>query len=327
VIARRKLAAAAAALATPWALPAGTARAQAPPGGPIRLVVPLPPGGTSDLLSRVLGERIGQELGVPTVVENRPGGSTIVGSQSVARARPDGQTLLLVQPINIVSLLLQEAPPVSMTRDFAPIMRAGSIPMAVAVHASSPIRALDDLAAAARGREGGIPYGSAGPASMANLATVSLLSRLGVPGTNIPFRGNNDAIQALVGNQIRMMFGTMSDVLELTRAGTLRLLCVTTEERLPAVPEVPTTKELGLADLTPQIWYGYVVPVATPPDTVARLQGAFAKALAERAVHDRLAGVSISVAPLSGAEFMAFIEAEMVRWGGVIRANDIRLTN
>jgi tripartite-type tricarboxylate transporter receptor subunit TctC len=324
VFKRRTLLAAPAVLALSHAMP-HSARAQAFPNGPIRVVVPLPPGGTSDLLSRVLGEKVGAELGAPVVVENRAGGSTLVGSQSVARSRPDGQTLLLVQPINIITMLLQENAGFSLTRDFAPIMRAGSIPMAVAVHAGSGIRSLLDLAAVARARDGGIAYASAGVASMGNLATVTLLRRLGVTGTNIPFRGNNDAIQALVGNQVQMMFGTASDVLELARAGTLRLLCVTSDQRLPGAPDVPTTREAGLADLTPRIWYAYLVPAATPAETVTRLQDSFGRAVADRGVQDRLGAVSIATDPLRGAELMTFIEAEMTRWGNVIRENNIRL--
>jgi len=245
----------------------------------------------------------------------------------VARARPDGQTILLVQPINLITLLLQDSPPFDVMRDFAPIMRAGSIPMAVAVNANSGIRSLSDLAAVARAREGGIAYTSASVSSMANLATVSLLNTLGVLGTSIPFRGNGDAMQALLGNQVLMMFATMSDVLALTRTGALRVLCVTSERRQPDVADVPTTRELGLADLTLQIWYAYVAPAATPPETLARLQGAFARALASPAVQARLGAVSIATDPLGGAELMRFIEAEMTRWGGVIRQNNIRLSN
>jgi tripartite-type tricarboxylate transporter receptor subunit TctC len=322
VISRRTLWQAPLALA--FAAHVGSVRAQTFPSGPLRIVVPLPPGGGTDLVARVIGDKVGAELGHPVIIENRGGGSTFIGTQAVARAKPDGQTLLIVQPFNVIATLLQENVPYNLMKDFAPIIGVGSIPVAVAVRASSGIRSITDLAALGRSKDGGVVYSSGGVGALGHLASASFLNTLGVPGTNVPYRGNSDAIQAVVAGQVDMMSATTHDVMELVRSGSLRLLGIATEQRLPNLPDVPTMTELGFTN-SPRIWYAYLVPTGTPANVVTRLQDVFSKAVNDPSVKERLASVGLDSQVLPGPELTKLIQSEVERWRAVIARNNIRV--
>ncbi|SFK84925.1 Bug family tripartite tricarboxylate transporter substrate binding protein [Falsiroseomonas stagni] len=307
--------------------PLGAARAQAPfPTRPIRSIDPNPPGGGSDFVSRTLGERVAALLGVQVIVENRAGGATTIGATFVARAAPDGHTLLTITTAGIVQGVIQEGLPYSLERDFAPIIGVGSVPLALAVSTASGIRTREQLVAAAR-TANGISYASGGAGTMSHLACVRLLNEIGGTGVHVPFRGTAPALQALAGGHVQMMFPGVPDVRPVVASGHARLLAVTSEERIADLPDVPTTKELGFTDFNPRLWYGFVAPAGTPQPIVARLHDAYARALQEPDTRGRLTSRGFTIEIQGPEETAALMRAETARWGEVVRANNLRATD
>jgi tripartite-type tricarboxylate transporter receptor subunit TctC len=327
MIVRRQVAACAIALAGTAAIARARAQTAPFPSGPLRLIVPSAPGGVADTIARLLGERAAVELGQPVVIENRAGASTIVGTQAAARSRPDGQTLLQVAAFGIVASVMAERVPYNLEADFAPILKAGSFPLVLAVSGASNLRSVADLVALAHATPGGITYGSGGTASIGHLAALRLVGEMGVPGIHVPYRGNNAAMQALIAGQVQFIFPATADAVELARAGTVRLLGVTAERRLALLPDVPTIQELGFPGFTPQIWYGYVVPAGTPPAALGRLREAYGRAVADPAIRDRLAALGFTTEPVADAAFTAFIQEEANRWRRVVRENNVTMND
>lgn len=307
--------------------PMGAAHPQeAYPVRPIRIVDPNPPGGGSDVVSRALGERAAVHLGGTIVVDNRPGGSTTIGANFVARSAPDGYTILTITTAGIVQGVIQEALPYDIGRDFVPIIGVGSVPLALAVSTASNIRTLADLTIVARARDG-VTFGSGGAGTMSHLACVRLLGELRGSGVHVPFRGTAPALQALAGGHIQMMFPGVPEVRPLVAAGHARILGVTSDERMPELADVPTTRELGFADFNARLWYGFVAPAATPPRVIARLHDAFATVLQEPDMQERLTARGFILQPQGPEATAAYIRAETARWGEVVRANNLRATD
>lgn len=292
----------------------------------VKVVVPNPAGGGGDLITRVLSERAATELGQSFVIENRAGASTVIGTEFVATSKPDGCTILSLTASGIVISVLRDRMPYSLERDFAPIIGIGSFPMTLSVVGTSPIKSLADLAAAAK-QPGGIAYGSGGPGTLAHLSSVRLLRELGGTGNHIPFRGNADAIQALLGGTVQMFFPSTAESIPLSKAGKVRVLGITSDERFPSLPDVPTMKELGFADFTPRLWYGFLAPAGTPPAYVQRLYEAFAKALQDPGVRERLITLGFTPDIQDPATTAAYMKREAARWQAVIRENNIAGTN
>lgn len=319
---RRSLMMAALALGAP-----GLAHAQETyPSRPIRIVVANPPGGVGDVISRTLGERAGKELNATFIIDNRPGASTTIGTTFAARSEPDGYTILSLTSSGIVATLLQERLGYQLDRDFVPIIGVGSFPMALAVSNTSNIRSIQDLAAAAKS-ERGLTYGSGGAGTMAHLAAVRLLNELGGKGAHVPFRGNTDALQAMAGGHIEALFPSVSEVPPLLASGSLRVLAVTARERLPSLPDVPTMAELGFADFTPRLWYGFLAPARVPAPILARLHTAFATALRDPAVQQRLVPLGFSIEGQDPESTARYIREDAARWRAVIQANNLRATD
>jgi tripartite-type tricarboxylate transporter receptor subunit TctC len=299
---------------------------QAYPVQPIRMVIPNPPGGGSDFIARALGERAAVHLGGQVVAENRAGGSTIIGANFVARSAPDGYTILTITTAGIVQGVIQETLPYNLERDFVPIIGVGSEPLALAVSSSSNIRSLADLTAAARS-SAGVTFGSGGAGTMSHLACVRLLGELRGSGTHVPFRGTAPALQALAGGHIQMMFPGIPDVRPAIDAGHARVLGVTSAERMPLLPEVPTTRELGFPDFNPRLWYGFVAPAGTPSNIIVRLHEAFLRVLQEPEMQQRLASRSFTIEVQNSEAAAAYMRDETVRWGQVVRDNNLRATD
>jgi tripartite-type tricarboxylate transporter receptor subunit TctC len=247
------------------------------PTRPIKMIVPNPAGGVGDLISRVLAEKANAELGQPIVIENRSGATTVIGTDAVARSKPDGYTFLSLTTSGVVVSVLREKLPYNLERDFTPIISVGSFPMALTVSAASSINSFADLVAAARSTRG-ITYASGGVGTLAHLSSVRLIKELNGAGNHVPYRGNNDAIQALLGNHVQMFFPSTAEALPLATSGEIRVLGVTSEERLPTLPDVPTMRELGFAQFNPRLWYAFLVPANTPANVISRLHDALAKA-------------------------------------------------
>lgn len=294
------------------------------PSRPLKLIVPFPAGGSSDILGRAFAEKIQADLGQPVVVDNRSGGNTVIGTQAAAGAKPDGYTILQLTPNAVIVGSLQANLPYALERDFTPVIGVGAVPLLLAVPASSNIRSLADLAATAKASPGGASYASGGIGSLGHLAPARFIRDLGITGTHVPYRGVGPAIQDVAAGRIHFMFVSSLEGMQMAKSGMIRVLGVTSERRLPSLPEVPTMAELGIADFKPAVWYGFMVPANTPPDVTDRLAKAFAKASDDPAMRERLGGLGLMVEVRSAAAFGKYIREETVRWNRVVKDNNIK---
>ncbi|HSW18431.1 MAG TPA: tripartite tricarboxylate transporter substrate binding protein [Ramlibacter sp.] len=295
------------------------------PNRPVRAIVPFAPGGAGDVVARIVGDKAQAELGHPLVVENIAGGNTVIATQAVARARPDGYTLLQVSTTNVIIAGLQAKLPFDFAKDFTAVAGIGAVPMALAVSAKSDIRSVADLVAKARATSGGLFYSSGGSGSLTHLAGARFAQEANITATHVPFRGGSLATQALLGGQVQFLFASTIAVSEFAKHGDLRLLAVTSRTRLPSLRGTPTMAEQGFADFDPMLWYGYVAPAGTPAEVVERLSTAFARAAADPGVQERLGELGLSVVTRSPQEFARFLRDEGSRWKRVIDEGRIRM--
>ena len=307
----------------------GTAQAQSAPfpTKPVTLVVPFAAVGTADVVARVLAEKVSADLGQSVLVDNRTGGGGLIGAQAVARARPDGYTLLQISTAHVILAGLRQDLPYDLKHDFAPVFGTSAVPQALAVNAKSNTRSIPDLVATAKSMAGGINYSTGGTGSLSHLTSARLVQALKVNATPVPYRGLSGAAQAVLGNQVQFTIVNIPDVIELANSGDLRLLAVTSEQRLPNLPNVPTMAELGFPDLTSASWTSYLAPAGTPSDTIDRLYTAFAKAASDAGVQERLGKLGVVTRARNGAELGRFMNDESGRWRRIIEENQIKLEN
>jgi tripartite-type tricarboxylate transporter receptor subunit TctC len=297
------------------------------PSMPIKLIVPFAAGGVGDIVARIFGEKVSDKLRQPIIVENRAGGNSVIGTQVAVRSKPDGYTVLQVTPGNVIIPILQQNIPYDWERDLTPVVGIGSVPLVLAVPAKSNIRSIPDLVAAANSTPGGLIYASGGAGSMSHLAPARLVRELKIKATHVPYRGFSGSVQALLGDQIHFMFATIADVIELAKSGTVRLLAVTSEQRTPSLPDVPTMAELGFPSFYPAVWYGYVVPANTPKDVIERLYTVFAETANDPGVQERLGKLGLTIKVTNGSEFGRYMHDEATHWQHVIEENQIKLDN
>lgn len=305
-------------------LPAA-AHAQAWPSRPIRLIVPFPPGGAPDILSRLLGQRASRILGQQVVVENRTGAGGNVAMELVARSAPDGYTVIMgtigtcaLNPSLYANLSF------SPERDFAPVMLVGSISNLLAVHPSVPATSVKELVALAKARPGSLTYGSSGFGSSLHLAGELFRNAAGVDIGHVPYKGSQPALIDLVAGQVNLMFDNMPSILQMARAGKVRPLAVTGLKRSKLFPDVPTLAEAGYPGLVITPWFGILAPARVPEPVLAKLNAVFNEALRDPEVRARLAEIDLEPAGGSGAAFAALIRSESEKWGRLIREKNIR---
>lgn len=291
-------------------------------GPVIRMIVPNPPGGTGDLIARLVSEKSASELGQPVVVENHAGATTTIGTQLVVRSRPDGCTVLSMTSSGLIVSVLREKMPYDLSTDLTPVIGVGSFPMVLAVPTASKIQSIQDLIAVIKSKDG-VTYGTGGTGTLAHLSSARLIREMNGSGTHVPFRGNSDAMQALLGQQIQLFLPSTAEALPLVKAGKIRLLGVTADKRLASLPDVPTMQELGFADFNPRLWYGFLVPSATPASTVAKLQSAFSKAISDPQSQERLNALGFASDVRDPGQFTSYMKLEAARWSKVIKENKI----
>jgi tripartite-type tricarboxylate transporter receptor subunit TctC len=310
-----------AALALPLASPA---MAQDWPTRPVRLVVPYPPGGPTDIAGRVVAMGLPAELGQPAVVDNRAGASGAIGSGEVARAAPDGSVFLVNASAHVIVPHLQRNMPFDAMADFAPVTEICKVPLIVVVPAASPIRSVMDLAAAARARPGAVTYASSSIGGAPHLAgeLFKLMTRTDL--THVPYRGSEPALQDLIAGNVQVMFDSLASSAGHVREGRLRALAVTTAQRLAAFPEVPTVAEAGVPGYEITTWYGMWAPARTPPVIVARMQQATARAIRTEEARNRFAAMGADPIGSTPEEFARFAAAEFERFGRVVRDANIQ---
>lgn len=304
-------------------LAAPRARAQAWPARAVRLVVPFPPGGTTDFVARLVADRLAAALGQPFVVENRAGAGGTVGSDVVAKSAPDGHTLVVSNVASHgVGPSVYPNVPYDPVRDFAHVALIAEIPSVLVVNAESPIRDLAGFLAAARAKPGGLSVGSPGNGTSSHVKQELLKRAAGIETVHVPYRGSGPMMNDVAAGQIDAMITTL---VEAGRNPRFRLLAVTSAERVPGWPEVPTFAERGYPDLVASTWFGLSGPAATPRAVVARLNAEVLAALAVPEIEKALAERGATPRRLSAAGFTAFVAAEVARWGAVVRAAGITL--
>lgn len=292
--------------------------------GQIKIVVPVPSGGTADVVARLLADQIGRVPGTTVVIENRPGAGTAIATEVVSHAAPDGSTVLIVAPPFIINSYVRKLDydPLS---SFEPICYLVRSPAVFVVDGASPYRTLADLLNAARTRPGELTLGSTGPATVTHIAFERLKREAGVNMTFIPYPGMAPAINAVLGQHVTAAFGNYGDLIEQIRAGKLRALAAATQTRIESLPDVPTVAESGYSDFEADVWYGVVAPAGTPRMAISQFVEWITRALQVPEIKSKLAALGISVVGACGEDFATFLRKRHEDYGRAIRAADIKV--
>lgn len=302
---------------------AGTAFAQGYPVKPLRVIVPFAPGGPNDILARLIGQKLTESWGQPVIVDNRPGGGTVIGTEVLAKSPPDGYTLLMVSTSHTSNPSLRKLP-YDPIRDLEPVVLVASGPNVVLAHPSLPARSVKELIAVARARPGQVTYGSGGLGTSTHLSGAMLAQMAGVKMIHVPYKGAGPATIDLLSGQISWMVGTILPSMPHIRSGRLRALAVTGAKRSPVLPDVPPVADT-LPGFESVSWYGIAAPGGTPKDVVAKLNGEIGRLLNAPDLRERIAREGAEIVAGSPEEFGRFYRAEIAKWAKVIRAADIRL--
>jgi tripartite-type tricarboxylate transporter receptor subunit TctC len=303
----------------------GVVAAQAQyPVKPVRLVVPFPPGGGSDTLARIIGPKLTEALGQQVVIDNRPGAGANIGAEVAAKAPPDGYTLLMGNVAHAINVSLYSKLNYDLVKDFAAVTLLASTPNIVVVHPSVPAQSVKALIALARSRPGQLDFASSGSGSSAHLAGELFNSMAGTKMNHIPYKGGGPAVVALVGGQVSVGFATTPSVVQHVKSGKLRGLAVTSAQRSPATPDLPTVGEAALKGYEAGTWYGTLVPAGAPKEVISRLHAESVKLLAAPDVKQRLDAAGFEPIGNGPAQFAAYIHSEIAKWTKVVRSAGIR---
>lgn len=304
-----------------WRQP--SALAQAWPSRPMRWIVPFPPGGGTDVLARLMGQWLGDRLGQPVVVENRPGASANIGTEAVVRAPSDGYTLLLVASVNAVNATLCDKLPFDFTRDIAPVVAMIRLPNVMLVNPSVPAATVPEFIAYARSSPGKINVASAGTGTSQHLAAELFKMMAGVDMVHVPYKGTSPALQDLLGGQVQALFGNPASSMKYVKSGKLRALGVTSAKRVPSLPALPAIAEF-LPGFEATLFYGLGAPRGTAPEIIATLNREVNAGLAEPRIRAGLADLDGIVLGGSPDDFSNIIASEIAKWAAVIKRADIR---
>jgi tripartite-type tricarboxylate transporter receptor subunit TctC len=302
----------------------GIAGAQTYPSKPIRLVLPFPPGAPSDMVGRTVGQKVGEQLGQTFIPDNRTGAGGTLGLAMVAKAPPDGYTVMVASPTIALSPLLYSNLPYDATKDFTPIARLASIENVMLVHPSVPAKTLKEFVALARANPGKLNYGSGGPGTTNHLANELLRSLEKINMVHVPYKGATVATTALMGGEVDEVIVSVASVLPLIKAVRVRALAVLSPKRVATLPDVPTTKEAGFPNFQMSIWYGMFAPPATPRDIVNRLYREVAKALEDPTLRQHMANAGMDPWLGTPDEMGALLRSEMARYAKIIQSAGIR---
>ncbi|MBB5047475.1 tripartite-type tricarboxylate transporter receptor subunit TctC [Rhodopseudomonas rhenobacensis] len=289
----------------------------------IKIVVPFPAGGATDILARFVAKYLGDELGVTTVVENRAGASGTIGSDAVAKSEPDGSVLLLTATHHVINPSLYRKLPYDTQKDFSPIAMVASVPNALIVTKDFPAQNVQELIAMAKKEPGKYSFGSTGIGGANHLSGEMFKQMAGVDIVHIPYKGAAPAMNDLIGGHIPIMFDALTTVIPASQGGVIRVLAVTTLTRAPALPEVPTLDESGLKGFESIGWFGLYMPQAHDNPAYQRLVAAMTKILAASDTRQKFATLSAEPGTLTGAAFASFVDSEIKKWNGVVRAANV----
>lgn len=302
-----------------------TAWAQPVPGRPIRFVVPYAAGGGTDVLARVIAEKVSADWNVPVIVENKPGAAGRIGTEAVARAAPDGHTVLMAINSHALNASLFASLPYDPIKDFSPLMLLAVSPNVLTVPAASPLRSVKEIVEAAKASPGKLTYASGGPASGSNLAGELFKLMAEVNITEVPYKGASQAMADLLGGQVSMSFIVLATASPQIAAGKLRALAVTSAARSALAPDIPTVAESGLAGYDVYSWYGALVPAGTPAAAVQQWNAELAKVLAMPEVTEKLRSLGMEARGGTPQHFARFIDEDWKLWDKVVKRLGIRL--
>jgi tripartite-type tricarboxylate transporter receptor subunit TctC len=300
-------------------LAAGAGLAQDYPDKPIRIVVPFAPGGSTDVLARLVGQKLGERWGQPVLVENRPGAGGNIGAEQIAKSAPDGYSLLLGGVPHAISASLYSKLPYDLARDLTPVAEIASFPSAIVLHPSLPAHSVKELIALARARPGQLSFGSAGVGSPNHLALELFDTMAGVRMTHVPYKGSGQLIGDLLAGQVQLASMGTPVALPHVQSGKLRAIAVTGAARSSLLPEVPTVSEAGLPGFEVTSWYGVFGPAGLPAHIVAKLNSEIGRAVTTPGVKERLAALGAEPSLKSPDEFGRYVRQEIARWAKVVK--------
>jgi tripartite-type tricarboxylate transporter receptor subunit TctC len=303
----------------------GAAFAQSYPTAPVRVIVPFPPGGGVDGAGRLISQKLAEALGKQFVVDNRPGANGMIGSELAARSAKDGYTLMVNGANFVTTPSLYSKVAYDPVRDFEPVALIALAPNVLVVHPSLPVKSVKELIALARARPGQVNFAGSGSGSTPHLAAELFNTLAKVRMVHVPYRGTGPAIVGLMSGEASVMFMPTTNAVPLIKARRLRALAVTSRERVPAMPELPTVAESGLKGFESSQWYGMLAPAGTPADVLDLLNAHIAKIMRAPDMRSRMAGEGLVAVGSSRGEFAAHIKSELAKWAKVIRASGARV--
>jgi len=298
---------------------AAGAAAQAYPSRPVRVIIPLGTGGTTDVPGRIVAQRLSEALGQQFVVENRTGAGGTIGADFVAKSKPDGYTLLLTATPHVITANLYKNLPYNALADFAPVIRVASGPYVLTVHPSLGVSSVRELIALARAQPGKIDYASSGNGSAQHLVGALFAHMAGIQLSHVPYKGSSQAQQDVVAGIVKVGFFGTPIVIPHMKSGRLKAIAVTTAQRSPHMPDVPTIAEAGVPGYEALVWVGLLAPAGTPPDIVTKLNGEITKLLRAPDVQQLLASSGVDPTPTTPEEFGVYLKSEYDKWGKVVR--------
>ncbi len=296
------------------------------PARPVRLVVPFPAGGTTDILARAVGQKLSEAWEQPVIVDNRPGAAGNIGSELVARSAPDGYTLLMgTVGTHAINASLYAKMPYDNVKDFVPVILVAGVPNVLVVNPALPANSVQELIAYAKANPGKLNFASSGSGTSIHLSGELFKTMTGVQMTHVPYKGSAPALQDLAGGQVQLMFDNLPSALALIKAGKLRALAVTSTTRAAAIPDVPTVAESGLPGFEASSWFGILAPAGTPAPIVAKINADVAKWLASAEGKEKLLSQGANAAGGTPEDFAKHIQAETVKWAKVVKESGAKV--
>ena len=309
-------------LAAVLAVAAQPVMAQGFPNKQIDLIVPFVAGGTTDTVARLIAQRMNDQWGQPAIIFNRPGGGSTIGTNIVAKAAPDGHTLLVTTIAFAINASLMKTP-YDAIKDFAPITELTSIPIMLVVHPSLPVKSVKELIEYSKSQPSGVDYASSGGGTSTHLAAEMFNTMTGAKLVHVPFKGNAEVLNALLGGHVKVHFALSASTLQHVRSGAVRVLAVTTEKRMESLPDVPTIAELGYPGFEISSWQALFAPAGTPKDVIAKINGETTRLLANPEVRARIIKEGADPVGSSPEQFDKRIRGEVEKWNKVIKASGL----
>jgi tripartite-type tricarboxylate transporter receptor subunit TctC len=303
----------------------GAAFAQSYPAKPVRFIIPFPPGGPTDIMGRLAADTLSKSFGVQFIPDNRPGAGGNIGSDLCAKSAPDGYTVCMMTVAQSISPSIYRKLPFDPLRDFAPVTLMAVLPSMLTVHPQLPVKNVKDLIALAKSKPGQLSYSSTGNGTSPHMLMEMFKWMTGTEIVHVPYKGQAPSVLDQISGQVQLAFNTAIGVIPHVRAGKLKALAISTKQRFPAMPELPTVAESGVKNFDGASWQGVVMPAGVPRDMVTKINDVLARSLKTPAARDRLLSLGALPSGNTPDEFAAFIRAEIKKWANVAKAADIRL--